>query len=102
MGGFLTDASLLRPFFTAAGMALLALVLALVFLPESRPVQEQNTKEKRAMRRGPLAVHAGKLGIRRLDQREAGQRYEQCPQVRRRGGRERGFICAAGRTLIPT
>jgi DHA1 family multidrug resistance protein-like MFS transporter len=48
MGGFLATTSLSLPFFIAAGLALIALILAIVFLPESRPVQEQETREKKA------------------------------------------------------
>jgi DHA1 family multidrug resistance protein-like MFS transporter len=48
MGGFLAIESLSTPFFIAAGMALLSLVLAIIFLPESHPVQGQ-PKEKEAI-----------------------------------------------------
>ena len=46
MGGFLASASLSIPFFIAAGMALLSLILAIIFLPESHPVQERTEKEE--------------------------------------------------------
>ncbi len=45
LGGFLADTSLSLPFFIAAGMALLALVLATIFLPEPHPAREQKEKE---------------------------------------------------------
>ena len=48
MGGFLGSASLSTPFFIAAGLALLSLILAIIFLPESHPVEEQ-PKEKEAI-----------------------------------------------------
>ena len=48
MGGFLASASLSTPFFIAAGMALLSLILAIIFLPESHPVQAQS-EEKEAI-----------------------------------------------------
>jgi DHA1 family multidrug resistance protein-like MFS transporter len=48
MGGFLGTASLSTPFFVAAGMAALSLVLAIIFLPESHPVEE-GPKEKEAI-----------------------------------------------------
>jgi DHA1 family multidrug resistance protein-like MFS transporter len=47
-GGFLATASLSMPFFVAAGLALLSLILAIIFLPESHPVKEQ-TEEKEAI-----------------------------------------------------
>jgi len=46
MGGFLASASLSIPFFIAAGMALLSLILAIIFLPESHPVQERTEKKE--------------------------------------------------------
>jgi DHA1 family multidrug resistance protein-like MFS transporter len=45
LGGFLANTSLSTPFFVAAGLALLSLVLAAVFLPESLPVAERKKKE---------------------------------------------------------
>jgi DHA1 family multidrug resistance protein-like MFS transporter len=42
MGGFLATSSLSMPFFIAAGMAFLSLILAVIFLPESHPVQERS------------------------------------------------------------
>ena len=48
MGGFLAIESLSIPFFIAAGLAFLSLILAIIFLPESHPVQEQ-PKEKEAI-----------------------------------------------------
>ena len=47
-GGFLATASLSTPFFVAAGLALLSLILAIIFLPESHPVGEQS-QEKEAI-----------------------------------------------------
>ncbi len=46
LGGFLASASLSTPFFIAAGMALLSLILAIIFLPESHPVQEQSGEKE--------------------------------------------------------
>jgi DHA1 family multidrug resistance protein-like MFS transporter len=46
LGGFLASASLSTPFFIAAGMALLSLILAIIFLPESHPVQERTEKKE--------------------------------------------------------
>ena len=48
MGGFLASESLSTPFFIAAGLAFLSLILAIIFLPESHPVEEQ-PKEKEAI-----------------------------------------------------
>jgi len=48
VGGFLATTSLSMPFFVAAGLALLSLILAIIFLPESHPVKEQ-TEEKEAI-----------------------------------------------------
>ena len=48
IGGFLATTSLSTPFFIAAGLALLSLILAIIFLPESHPAGEQ-TKEKEAI-----------------------------------------------------
>ena len=48
-GGFLAATSLSMPFFIAAGLALLSLILAVIFLPESYPVQEQEVEEKKAI-----------------------------------------------------
>ncbi len=41
LGGFLADDSLATPFFLAAGLAMLSLVLAAIFLPESLPKKDQ-------------------------------------------------------------
>ena len=46
MGGFLASASLSTPFFIAAGMAFLSLILAIIFLPESHPIQEQSGEKE--------------------------------------------------------
>ena len=46
MGGFLASASLSTPFFIAAGLALLSLILAIIFLPESHPAQERTEKRE--------------------------------------------------------
>jgi DHA1 family multidrug resistance protein-like MFS transporter len=48
VGGFLAASSLSTPFFIAAGLALLSLILAIIFLPESHPAQEK-AKEKEAI-----------------------------------------------------
>ena len=42
LGGFLAATSLSTPFFIAAGMALLSLALAIIFLPESHPAQAKS------------------------------------------------------------
>ena len=42
LGGFLAASSLSTPFFIAAGMALLSLALAIIFLPESHPAQAKS------------------------------------------------------------
>jgi len=47
-GGLLATTSLSMPFFVAAGLALLSLILAIIFLPESHPVKEQS-EEKEAI-----------------------------------------------------
>ena len=47
-GGFLATTSLSMPFFVAAGLALLSLILAIIFLPESHPVKEQS-EDKEAL-----------------------------------------------------
>jgi DHA1 family multidrug resistance protein-like MFS transporter len=49
VGGFLATTSLSLPFFVAAGMALLALLLAIMFLPESHPAREQEAKKQEAI-----------------------------------------------------
>ncbi|MCG8346957.1 MAG: MFS transporter [Chloroflexales bacterium] len=50
MGGFLAATSLSLPFFIAAGLALLSLILAVIFLPESYPGQESSApNEKEAI-----------------------------------------------------
>lgn len=41
LGGFLAGEALSTPFFVAAGMALLAFILAAVFLPESLPIHKR-------------------------------------------------------------
>jgi len=46
LGGFLATASLSTPFFIAAGLALLSLILAIIFLPESHPAGEQPAKKE--------------------------------------------------------
>lgn len=48
LGGFLAATSLSTPFFIAAGMALLSLALAIIFLPESHPAQAK-PKESEAL-----------------------------------------------------
>jgi DHA1 family multidrug resistance protein-like MFS transporter len=45
LGGFLADASLATPFFVAAGLALLSLVLTAIFLPESLPPEARQPAE---------------------------------------------------------
>jgi DHA1 family multidrug resistance protein-like MFS transporter len=49
LGGFLATTSLSLPFFIAAGMALLSLILAVIFLPESHPAHESDDAEKQAI-----------------------------------------------------
>ncbi|MBN1976898.1 MAG: MFS transporter [Anaerolineae bacterium] len=49
MAGFLATISLSLPFFIAAGMALLALILAAIFLPESHPSPERAAGAKKAL-----------------------------------------------------
>jgi DHA1 family multidrug resistance protein-like MFS transporter len=49
VGGFLATTSLSLPFFVAAGMALLALLLAVIFLPESHPAREQEAEKQEAI-----------------------------------------------------
>jgi len=46
IGGFLATSFLSMPFFIAAGLALLSLILAIIFLPESHPVEEQTKKQE--------------------------------------------------------
>lgn len=45
VGGLLATSSLSTPFFVAAGLALLSLILAIIFLPESHPAGEQPEKK---------------------------------------------------------
>jgi DHA1 family multidrug resistance protein-like MFS transporter len=45
LGGFLADTSLAMPFFVAAGMALLSLILTAIFLPESLPAEIRHISE---------------------------------------------------------
>jgi len=47
LGGFLADESLSTPFFLAAGLSVLSLLLAIIFLPESLPVEARQTGQKR-------------------------------------------------------
>lgn len=49
VGGFLAAPSLSLPFFVAAGLALLSLILAILFLPESHPTGEAGTDEETAI-----------------------------------------------------
>jgi DHA1 family multidrug resistance protein-like MFS transporter len=44
LGGFLADASLATPFFVAAALALLSLILTAIFLPESLPAAARQKK----------------------------------------------------------
>jgi len=46
LGGFLAGTSLSAPFFLAAGLSVLSLLLAVVFLPESLPVEMRQTNQK--------------------------------------------------------
>jgi DHA1 family multidrug resistance protein-like MFS transporter len=46
LGGFLAGDSLATPFFLAAGLSVLSLLLAVVFLPESLPVETRQTIQK--------------------------------------------------------
>ncbi len=48
-GGFLATTSLSIPFFIAAGLAFISLVLAIVFLPETHPVQARVVAEREAI-----------------------------------------------------
>ncbi len=45
LGGFLVDSSLATPFFVAAGMALLSLILTAIFLPESLPAEARQVSK---------------------------------------------------------
>jgi len=47
LGGFMAGDSLSTPFFIAAGLSILSLVLAWLFLPESLPMQERPDSEKK-------------------------------------------------------
>ena len=47
MGGFLATDSLSLPFFMAAGLAFLALILAIIFLPESHPGGKTTAEESK-------------------------------------------------------
>ncbi|MBN1450400.1 MAG: MFS transporter [Anaerolineales bacterium] len=47
LGGFLAGASLSTPFFLAAGLSVLSLLLAIVFLPESLPVEARQISLKK-------------------------------------------------------
>ena len=49
VGGLLAAATLSLPFFIAAGLALLSLILAGLFLPESSPVREHRVDERKAV-----------------------------------------------------
>jgi len=46
LGGFLAGDSLSTPFFIAAGLSVLSLILAIIFLPESLPVEERQDNKK--------------------------------------------------------
>jgi len=46
LGGFLAGESLSTPFFLAAGLSVLSLLLAIVFLPESLPVEARQVRQK--------------------------------------------------------
>jgi DHA1 family multidrug resistance protein-like MFS transporter len=47
IGGFMASEKLSTPFFIAAGLALLSLVLAAIFLPESLPAHERLSSQKK-------------------------------------------------------
>ena len=47
LGGFLADESLSTPFFLAAGLSILSLLLAIVFLPESLPAEARQVSQKK-------------------------------------------------------
>ncbi|MBN2001915.1 MAG: MFS transporter [Anaerolineae bacterium] len=49
LGGFLAKTTFSLPFFIAAGMAALALILVALFLPESRPAGERDTEAQAAL-----------------------------------------------------
>jgi len=46
LGGFLASESLSTPFFLAAGLSVLSLLLAIVFLPESLPVEARRSSQE--------------------------------------------------------
>ena len=47
LGGFLAGESLSTPFFLAAGLSVLSLLLAIVFLPESLPAEARQVSQKK-------------------------------------------------------
>ena len=47
LGGFLAGDSLATPFFLAAGLSVLSLFLAIIFLPESLPLEARQTSRKK-------------------------------------------------------
>ena len=47
LGGFLAGDSLSTPFFIAAGLSVLSLVLAIIFLPESLPAEMRQSSQKK-------------------------------------------------------
>ena len=47
LGGLVASNSLSTPFFIAAGLAGVSLVMALIFLPESKPVQREESEKKK-------------------------------------------------------
>jgi len=49
LGGFVASDSLSTPFFIAAGLAGLSLLLAIIFLPESKPRVNKNLQEKKRL-----------------------------------------------------
>ena len=49
LGGMVASDSLSTPFFIAAGLAGVSLVLAFIFLPESKPTQEEEPEKKKRM-----------------------------------------------------
>ncbi|MGD8603657.1 MAG: MFS transporter [Anaerolineales bacterium] len=55
LGGLLADWGLSVPFFFAAGMALLSVLLIAVFLPESLPIENRRTSQERQL---PLNLKA--------------------------------------------
>ncbi len=56
LGGFLATESLSTPFFIAAGFSVVSLILAVLFLPESNPVQDQSASEEQKSNLNPRTL----------------------------------------------